>query len=85
MYNLHNQIKELFYLRICVYIVIITSTELDMDILGIDTENETKGISVSNPLNGNNDDIKSPKLSVVDSIGVELLANREDEKKKMDI
>ena len=47
-----------------------------MDILGIDTNNETKGISVSNPLNaGNGDDIRSPKLSVVDSIGVELLTN----------
>lgn len=62
--------------------MIITSTGLDMDILGIDTDNETKGISVSNPLNENKeDDIKSPKLSVVDSIGVELLTNRGDEKK----
>jgi len=47
-----------------------------MDILGIDTNNETKGISVSNPLNAStNDDSRSPKLSVVDSIGVELLTN----------
>ena len=62
--------------------MIITSTELDMDILGIDTDNETKGIHVSNPLNENKeDDIKSPKLSVVDSIGVELLTNKDDTKK----
>ena len=52
-----------------------------MDILGIDTDNETKGISIRNPLNDNNDDIKSPKLSVVDSIGIELFANRANEKK----
>ena len=64
--------------------MIITSTELDMDILGIDTDNETKGIHVSNPLNENKaDDIKSPKLSVVDSIGVELLSNKDDTKKEI--
>ena len=66
--------------------MIITSTELDMDILGIDTDNETKGIRVSNPLNENKeDDIKSPKLSVVDSIGKLNYYQIKMIQKKMDI
>jgi len=51
-----------------------------MDALGLDfgTENDSKKINVGNIISPANSEANSPKLNVIDNIGIELLANTAD-------
>ena len=51
-----------------------------MDALGLDfgTESESKKINIDNIISPANSEANSPKLNVIDNIGIELLANTAD-------
>ena len=67
--------------------MIITSIIKHMETFGFATENDKKIVEIDNILDDKSDkssvkDISSPKLNVVDSIGIELLTNDNETKIK---